>query len=109
MGRRVIFLLSVVLSIAPAYALRCGSDLVSVDDRPIEVLHKCGEPDYVEEWVEHKYYRDYYHDHLPLYRDVYGPVKIEEWTYNFGRNSFMQLLHFENGKLKNIRSLGYGY
>jgi hypothetical protein len=37
------------------------------------------------------------------------PVNVEEWLYNFGPQYFMQLLRFENGRLVEIRNLGYGY
>lgn len=89
--------------------MRCGTRLVSVGDYQIEVLRKCGEPDYVDERIEYKTYRVYPRPHLPIYNDVYGEVVVQEWTYNFGRQRFMQLLRFENGKLKRIQALDYGY
>jgi hypothetical protein len=35
-------------------------------------------------------------------------IQIEEWVYNFGSQRFMQLLTFEDGRLKQIQDLGYG-
>ena len=35
-------------------------------------------------------------------------VVIEEWVYNFGSTRFMQLLIFEDGKLREVKDLGYG-
>jgi hypothetical protein len=97
-----------VLSATQAQALRCGSELVSREDHLVEVLRKCGDPSYVTTWIERRSYRVYHH-HYPYYRDKYGDVSIEEWIYNFGPQRFMQLLRFENGRLKKIRSLDYGY
>ena len=36
-------------------------------------------------------------------------VSVELWTYNFGARRFMRQLRFENGILKDIKSLRYGY
>lgn len=103
-------LLSGLLALpAPLWALRCGTDLISVGDHYSEVLRLCGPPTFAEEWVEHRRYRKYYYDHLPYYSDVYGAVPIKEWTYNLGPTHFMRLLRFEHGKLTRIRTLDYGY
>jgi hypothetical protein len=91
-----------------ADALRCGSNLVSDGDHFTEVLRICGNPEHVSTWVEYKTY-PIEHDHYPFYTSGYGAVTIEEWIYNFGPNRFMQLLRFENGRLRKIKSLDYGY
>ena len=36
-------------------------------------------------------------------------VQIEEWVYNFGPQRFMQLLRFEDGRLKQIQDLASGH
>lgn len=97
-----------LLAFQPAYAMRCGSKLVRKGAHPIEVINKCGEPNYVEEAVE---YRSVAIDNRQagLYRQHDVPIKIEEWTYNFGPRRFMRLLRFEDGKLLTIESIGYGY
>ncbi len=55
------------------------------------------------------------HDYHDLDRD-YGLVSaqtvlinIEEWTYNFGPNRFIETLVFENDELVSITSGGYGF
>lgn len=101
--------LSALASAIPAQALRCGTNLASKGDHFSEVLDKCGEPDFSDEWIEYKTYR-IYDERLPMvYHDVSRPVTVKEWTYNFGPNRFMQVLRFENGKLVDIHSLGYGH
>jgi hypothetical protein len=36
-------------------------------------------------------------------------VQVEEWTYDFGKQRFIQFLTFEAGKVIRIRSGGYGH
>jgi hypothetical protein len=103
-----VLLLITALSADQAHALRCGTELVSVDDHFSEVLHKCGSPDHINTWVEYKNYLIEL-DHYPFYTSGYGAVTIEEWLYNFGPHRFMQLLRFENGRLRKMSSLDYGY
>lgn len=97
-----------MLASQAAFAMRCGNKLVRKGAHPVEVINKCGEPVYVEESVE---YRSVAIDNRQagLYRQHDVPIKIEEWTYNFGPHRFMRLLRFEDGKLLTIESIGYGY
>lgn len=89
-------------------AMRCGHKLVRVGDHKTDVLAKCGEPDDVEERTAVRGTR-LRHPYGALEIDQFEEVVIEEWTYNFGSRKFQQLLEFENGELKNIQELGYGY
>ncbi len=46
------------------------------------------------------------------YKGDYNPVQavaVEEWLFNRGSNRFMQLLRFENERLVEIHTVGYGY
>ena len=36
-------------------------------------------------------------------------VQVEVWTYNFGPNKLMQRIWFEDGLVKRVESLGYGF
>lgn len=99
--------LSLGLSVADnLFAFRCGSELVAKGDRKIEVLQKCGEPAWVDEWEEVR--------RIPLTR--YGmsrggleQVRVEEWTYNFGPQRFLQIYRFENGQVTEMKFGGYGF
>lgn len=93
-------LLLAVLSAAPVRAsdsLRCGSRLVSTDAIAPAVLAACGEPALRDVWNR--------------YADAYaGQVGDSEvWTYNFGPNQLLRLLHFRNGRLHHIDTEGYGF
>ncbi|HYE35800.1 DUF2845 domain-containing protein [Methylocaldum sp.] len=88
-----------------AWALRCGSRLVTLGDYKLQVLSKCGEPIFTDSRIEFRVVRLY---GSGLEFERYVPVTIDEWTYNFGPNRFVQLLRFENGRLVDVESLGYG-
>ena len=91
----------------PAHALRCGNRLVLVGASTAEVLDKCGEPATRDQWVEYRTVPQS-SSFTPLQEQVYLPVTIEEWVYNFGARRFMQKFHFEDGRLSDIEALGYG-
>ena len=108
---RTVYTFSLVLLVfwaLPAQAMRCGAKIVSEGDYALEVLHICGEPEYVEESTDYRYG---YVAHR--YAGLHGPdlitINVEVWTYNFGPHKFMRRLRFENGRLISIRTLGYGH
>ncbi|WP_082048073.1 DUF2845 domain-containing protein [Geoalkalibacter ferrihydriticus] len=37
------------------------------------------------------------------------PAVVDEWTYNFGPRRFLLHLIFENGRLRQIETGGYGF
>ena len=95
------------LSAERAYALRCGNRVVGMGASTAEVFAKCGEPVARDQWVEYRTVSQP-SSFAPLREQVYLPVTIEEWVYNFGAHRFMQKFHFEEGRLSDIQSLGYG-
>ena len=102
--------------------IRCGTDVVTEGDTSVEVLSSCGEPQYVDSWVEERIKRDFYpyssynspynsslnndrYSNRNAYREpflVKENVVIERWTYSFGSNRFIHYLFFENGVLTQI-------
>jgi hypothetical protein len=90
-----------------AYALRCGNRLVVLGAFTAEVVAKCGEPVARAQWVEYQTVSPP-SSFAPPQEQVFLSVTIEEWVYNFGAHRFMQKCHFEEGRLSNIQSLGYG-
>ncbi len=84
-------------SFAAESMLRCEKGIVSNGDEKIEARQKCGTPTSTEKST------------IPKSRSRTGrAIKVEEWTYNFGPKKFMKRLRFENGKLRDVESLGYG-
>ncbi len=109
MRLRATILLATLLGIAvQAHAMRCGTALISPGDRKLEILHRCGEPDAVEQWHGYRSFH-FHHPHPGVGHEAVIPVTVEEWTYNLGPHRFMRLLHFENGVLRWIKSLDYGH
>jgi len=96
-----------LLGLHNAFALSCGNKLVDMGDRKVEVLMKCGNPNFVEKWQER----------IIAYRDFQGKIikgsaahrYVEEWTYNFGSNRFLYFLRFVNDRLSNIEEGSRGY
>jgi len=95
---------------ADAATLRCGNQLVADGASKSDVLLKCGEPmakDSRTETVSDKL-KQRGDDGTTTSTEKTVTKTIEEWTYNFGPNRFMQVVVFENGKLVDVRSGSYG-
>lgn len=87
-----------------ATADRCRhGQLLAVGDSFAEVLLKCGEP-VLQERREDR-----------IIETGEGAVKrresvmVDDWTYNFGPQYFLYFVRFENGRIKELRTGGYGY
>jgi hypothetical protein len=110
MGR----LFSLVLGIAtvatvaaavPARAdssIRCEGGLVSVGDARVDLLGKCGLPALEERRLSSRSVET-----VTSLRSV--DVVIDDWTYDFGPSSFVQVVRLENGRVRNVERLGYGH
>ena len=107
--RAWIALLVLAAAASPAYAFRCGTKLVHEGDTRAEVEAKCGAATEVETrtvwrrpvaWIHGRPY------HLG-FDEVEIPVEL--WTYNLGPNKFMRRVRFEDGRVVEIETLGYGY
>ncbi|QSQ21710.1 DUF2845 domain-containing protein [Pyxidicoccus parkwayensis] len=91
--------------VGQAASMRCGTGLVSDGASKSDVVAKCGEPVSKESRTESEEVKT---------RDGDTSTKrvvqktFEEWTYNFGPNRLMQVVVFENGKLIEVKSTGYG-
>jgi len=103
-----------------SFAFRCGTNPVSEGDTKAEVVHDCGEPDYVDSWEEERIARDFrverkYDPRTRSYQSYREPllvkekVKIDVWTYNLGSTRFTRYLTFENGILTEITTGEKGY
>ncbi len=91
-----------------AAAMRCGSKLVDIGDHQIDVLARCGEPTLTERRTRIRG-EEFHYPRRTLDIDQYEEIIVDEWIYNFGPRYFMRSLIFENGILKEINRLGYGY
>jgi hypothetical protein len=101
---------------AGADSFSCNNRIASSGDTTYEVRAICGAPDAAARHVEFRTVR------IPAacgVRDRHGrclgyvehtvEVIIDEWTYDFGRNRFIQYVMFEQGRLVRVSSGGYGH
>jgi hypothetical protein len=97
----VMLTLGVLLFAGAALGLPCKGETVNTGDTPEQVATKCGEPMLKEKRVV-------------SVRETEGKVTrstirtTDVWTFNFGPAELMQSYIFENGKVADIRSVGYG-
>ncbi|MGH8547819.1 MAG: DUF2845 domain-containing protein [Methylococcales bacterium] len=99
MKKFLLVLFCLLLAAGPAFALRCGNKIVAIGDRFHRVQRLCGDPAFV----------DTYDQPILVYGFAQGYNHFDVWTYNFGPNRFMQELIFQNGALRFINQLHYGY
>lgn len=101
---------------ADASTLRCKNGIVSYGDSFYEVATTCGNPDWRQQYVEYQTVQK----RVPTVcgtsdrqRVCYVlveqtvPLTVDEWTYDFGRNRFVELVRFEQGRLVAVSTLGY--
>lgn len=89
----LVFVMLLLPATAFAGSMRCDGNLVTRDDLAVEVLHKCGKPDFVDNWQQ----------------AAAGIGDIEQWYYNFGPSQLIQVLEFRDGRLRRINSADYGF
>lgn len=106
--KKAVFLLCLALAATDALAFRCGRQLVHTGDHKLDVLEKCGEPEWTDQRIAVRGSR-LRHPYGTLEQSEYEEVLIDEWVYNFGPRKFKQFLQFENGVLKKIENLDYGH
>ena len=129
--------LVVLLGFAEAsHAFRCGNQLVAEGDTRYEVKAICGVPDDATKRTYYRSISnnavidcDPVRRHtvsslgtspgnvggntarscLALVEDkVAVRIDVDVWLFDFGKNRFMQQVHFENGHVVHIEKLGYG-
>ena len=88
--------------------------LISVGQSPYEVRNKCRDPDDLRTSVEQRTVRekvrrwaDGVAGEVTVERTV--DVPIEEWTFDFGRHRFMELLRFESNRLVSVAEGDRGF
>jgi hypothetical protein len=101
---------------APALAdgsFRCKTRIVSPGVAPYLVRSLCGTPDDMQSRTETRTVRRQVavpcaQGYCSTFVEDTITVNVEEWTYDFGPQRFIQFLTFEQGKLVFIRSGPYG-
>jgi hypothetical protein len=90
----------------PAYALRCGTRVITRGDHATKLLQFCGQPESVDTRYAERSVTSRFGRVIPGYREE---VKIEEWVYNFGPRQLLRIVRLENDIVADIDTRGYGY
>jgi hypothetical protein len=104
LSRAVAALLACAALPARADSLRCDGGIVQVGDSKLDLLAKCGRPSLSEDGAREAGTFDARNG---VARRAFVPVDV--WTYDFGRNRFVQLVRLVKGKVAAIERGGYGY
>lgn len=105
-------------SLAKADSLSCDGNIASSGDSRYQVQSVCGEPDDAAHHVEYHTVRVRVPGPCHMERgcrrcdvEVERTVELEvdDWTYDFGSNRFIEFLRFEDGRLVSVREGGYGH
>lgn len=130
-GAIVILISQVVWAPAQADGMRCGTKLVVTGDTKLEVLSKCGEPDFKEIIKLLKQSKSVNLSDNSTQRGVnlnsrHSNVSsstaqsgitlgtetieaIEQWSYNQGPTKFIKLLTFRGGRLESVEEAERGF
>ena len=100
-------------SLASAEAFYCGTRIISTGDRMGDVQARCGSPDFITQrtvhrWVEQAVERSIEGRWVRVLEGTSVDVPVEEWTYDFGPQSFIRYVTFENGHITEISTGAYG-
>jgi len=99
---KALLLVLLLPSALAAAEYRCADKIISVGDASIDLLMKCGEPDWKqshnEEIIE------------TIDKDSKRKtiVSVDDWTYNLGPNRFTRIFKLRDGKVVDVQSGGYG-
>lgn len=103
------------LTRASANGIRCQNKLVQPGDSQYEVKSLCGTPDDMQQRTERRRVTRAVQQPCPngngyctIFVEDEVSVVVDEWTYDFGPQRFIQFLTFESGKLVHVKSGPYG-
>jgi hypothetical protein len=98
--------------------MSCKDRIVQIGDSAYDVKSLCGTPDWIETRTESRFVRRVVNAQCPggsptsrcaTVVEEAVQVPIEEWTYDFGSQRFIEYLTFEQGKLAHARLGNYGH
>jgi len=102
MNRAFLLALTLLLFSPSAFALRCGSRLVTEGAQDFQVRDRCGEPFYADSYFA----VEVFGARGPI--EQQREVQYDVWYYNFGPRDLMRRLVLRDGVLVSEETLGYG-
>jgi hypothetical protein len=98
----ILFVMACLVAQAQADSISCDRGIVSSGDSAVDLLLKCGEPEWkdtrteeLDEWFGGDARRRTY-------------VTVEDWSYNFGPTQFMRIVTLRNSVVVSVRTGSYG-
>lgn len=94
------YMIMMILLPAGSYAdsISCDGGIVSTGDTSVELIMKCGQPEWKDSRTEEIVERlDKGFRRTTL-------ITIEDWTYNFGEAQFLRIVTLRNGVIAGIRT-----
>jgi hypothetical protein len=118
----VLLMAALILAVPPPLSagVRCSGEVISEGDTTYEARKHCGDPDHIDAWEEERIMRDFRRrrlDENDIYRRGRGyrepflvkeTIRVEIWIYDWGPSRLIHRLRFENGRLTDIETGGYG-
>jgi hypothetical protein len=89
-------------------SFRCSGGIVSIGDLKVDLLGKCGEPT-MRETVRSEEVSISREGPAPSRKSVRETATVERWTYDFGRNQFIEVVTLEGGRIRSINRGSRGY
>ena len=102
-------LAALLLSVPATAAMRCGNHLINEGDSAGELAAHCGEPTGIDRKTVLQPAVVWRHGRPVQVAGGLLEVQVEFWTYNLGPNKLMRRVRLEDGRVKEIETLGYGY
>ena len=100
---RILFLAVALMMVSPsAFAVRCGTRLVSEGTQDFQVRDRCGDPFYADTYTT----IEVFGANGPI--EQQREVQYDVWYYNFGPRDLMRRFVFREGVLMREETLGYG-
>ena len=100
--KTLLLTVALLLACTPCFSMFCDEGVISKGDTQVEVLKRCGEPDYVTT-PEYRY-SGTRGRHVEARRTT-----VVDWIYNFGPRRFIYTVHFEGGRVVLIEPGDYGW
>ena len=104
----ILILVSTSLITQSLWAMRCGNRLILRNDHVSKIERYCGEPESYTSSTIYKT-RSRFDYRYQMYFQEEVPVVLEEMVFNFGPTKFMRLVKLENGIVRKVETLGYGF
>ena len=98
----IVLAICLLPTLSHADSLSCSGGIVSSGDSAVDLIVRCGQP----EWKES--YQEEITDRVDPNLKQRTYVTVELWTYNFGPQQFMRIVTLRNGVIAGIRTGQYG-